>query len=72
MAEDWNEYFINRWDKVRVFKCGHVVEMSYVQGLNDKATVLRIDKDHYIVVGPVYHSLGQVIGSVSGFFTGRA
>lgn len=49
--EDWNEYFINRWDKVKVFKCGHIVEMSFVQGMNDKATILRIDGDHYIVVG---------------------
>lgn len=49
--EDWNLYFVNPWDRVKVYKSGRVMDMCFVEGCNEGANILRLDKDHYIVVG---------------------
>lgn len=40
------------WEKVKVTEMGHVTEVLYMAFKNDIPRILKLDKDHYVVIGP--------------------
>lgn len=58
------------WEKVKVTEMGHVTEVLYMAFKNDIPRILKLDKDHYVVIGPD----GDITGEVKEFqhFENRA
>lgn len=58
------------WNTVKVTEMGNVTEVLYMAFKNDIPRILKLDKDHYVVVGPD----GNICGEVKEFnhFANRA
>lgn len=69
-VEHISSFPIGDVDKVKVTEMGHVVEVLYLSFRNSKASIRKLDKDHYIIIGPD----GEQIGDVKEFnhFENRA